>query len=441
MKKALVIILAIITILVVAVSLIIFVPKIANEAKINKLSAGGVKLGETTFSLNDAFEGTVNITEDNKIEFCFTEVYGQTDFVKEKRNLHFIGEYSVGLDKNITIDVEEYYETLELVGTEENIENYIITHTNRFQLYLDKGNYTKEQYDREISLINGEKCYPTKDATLITTVKLRMDTENNNVYLISYGNNYNTIEFSYYDTGEIKSQKHKGLGVIPLYLVEYDTKGNQLIENSEREFYDNGVIKKESVKQDYELHIYEYDTNGRLIKHLFGDRIIETYEYNAEGICICVKQDWFYGGSYVRQIKGYEHELRINYDNTGTATSASEYLCEIHIKEIGYNNGKLYYERYYNESEKITYECFYNEAGSLSLERYYDENGEPTETIAYDDNGEISKKYIFNENVTREIYYYINGKLSSIEYYDENGDLINREHYNEKGELNYTDIY
>ena len=195
MKKALVIILAIITVLVVAVSLIIFVPKIANEAKINKLSAGGVKLGEYTYSLNETFEGKINVTED-KVVFCYTQVQGQTDFVKEKEHLYIVGKYSVGLDKNITVDIEECYNMRELIGTEENIENYKQYHEKKYKEYLDDGRYTQQQYDREIALINGEKAYPINEKATPTSAKLRMDAENGKVYLMSFKNKYITVSYS-----------------------------------------------------------------------------------------------------------------------------------------------------------------------------------------------------------------------------------------------------
>lgn len=335
MKKALVIILAIITVLVVAVSLIIFVPKIANEAKINKLSAGGVKLGETTFSLNDAFEGTVNITEDNKIEFCFTEVLSnpldgcdgmwEYNYIQAKEHLHLIGEYSVGLDKNITIDVEEYYSVLELVGSEQNIANYRDINTKRNKELFESGNRTQNEFDAENSRLNGERFLADQVvlsnayiSSSIISAKLRMDTENNKVYLISYQTKHETIEFSYYETGDIKSKTSKLFGTVPLNVTEYDINGKQLHHNSQREFYDNSAIKTETVEGTSTTRFCEYNIDGQLVKSytvLHGDVIYHyEYEYNDDGICISSQQVGE-GVRVKRDIKylGYKHSIEIDY--------------------------------------------------------------------------------------------------------------------------------
>lgn len=351
MKKALIVILVILCVSAIAVSAIIFVPKAVNESQVNKLASGGVKVGETTFILSDAFEGSAKV-ENEKMEFCFTQVYGQTEFVKEKHHLFLIGEYSVGLDKNITLDVEESYYMLELVGTEKNIENYKKINSKMFQEYLDRGNYTQQQYDREMTLINGEKAYPMNEEEIVTSAKLRMDTETGKVYLISYGNMTETIEYAYHDSGEIKTETYKGYGTIPLGKIEYDTKGNQLISGSEREFYDSGVIKRESYYYDYKDHIFEYDVNGRLIKSYctvevegynegtLREVFIKTYEYNSDGICVLIESES--DGHYSKtKILGYGHEIRTRWTSNPENKLVEEYFDGEIIKEETYKDGKL----------------------------------------------------------------------------------------------------
>lgn len=348
MKKFLIVFLAIIAVAAIAVSAFVFVPKVVNESQVNKLSSGGVQDGATTFALNDTFEGSAKV-ENGKMEFCFTQIYGKTDYVKEKEHLYLIGEYSVGLDKNITLNVEESYNMLELVGTEKDIENYKKIKSKMFQEYLDRGNYTQQQYDREMTLINGEKVYPLNEEEIITSAKLRMDTETGKVYLISYGNKAETIEYTYHDSGEIKTETYKGYGAIPLGKIEYDTKGNQLISGSEREFYDSGVIKRESDYYDYKDHIFEYDVNGRLIKSYcteeeeggtLRETFIKTYEYNSDGICVLIESE--NDGHYSKtKILGYGHEIRTRWTSNPENKLVEEYFDGEIIKEETYKDGKL----------------------------------------------------------------------------------------------------
>lgn len=338
MKKFLIVFLAIISVLAVAVSAFAFVPKAVSESKVNQLASGGEKIGETVFSLNDSFEGAVNMTEDNKIEFCFTEVLSvagdgeagmwEYNYIQAKEHLYLIGEYSVGLDKNITIDVEEYYSVLELVGSEQNIANYRDINTKRTKELFESGSRTQEEFDAEISRINGESFLPDEVimsnayiSSPIISAKLRMDTENNKAYLISYQTKNETVEFSYYETGEIKSKTSKLFGTVPLNVSEYDINGKKLVINSQREFYDNGAIKTQSKENTNSTWFYEYDIDGKLVKfyadyHDWIDRY--EYVYNNEGICTSTKfvKDDNYRVFIKRDIKylGYRHEIHIDYN-------------------------------------------------------------------------------------------------------------------------------
>ena len=346
MKKFLIVFLAIIAVAAIAVSAFVFVPKVVNESQVNKLSSGGIQDGTTTFILSDAFEGSAKV-ENEKMEFCFTTVrYANfndipTSFVKEKEHLYLIGEYSVGSDKNITIDVEECYNILELVGTEENIENYKQIYTKMYQDYLSRRLYTQQQYDREIAIINGKKTYPINEKATITTAKLRMDTETGKTYLISYGSQYSTVEFSYHENGAIKSETVKIMGVIPEHVQEYDTKGNKLKDGSEREFYDDGVIKRESVYRGYSNHIYEYDTEGRLVKYSRRDdgapvdMFKYTYEYNSDGICFFIKYESL-GSFSETQILAFGHERETMWDEYSEHKRTEERFDGEIIKETSH---------------------------------------------------------------------------------------------------------
>ena len=176
-----------------------------------------------------------------------------------------------------------------------------------------------------MALINGEKVYSASEEGNITSAKLRMDTETGKVYLMSYKSQYATVEYSYHVNGTIKSETAKMMGTIPVDKTEYDTKGNQLKDGSEREFYDDGVIKREILLDENrdETHFYEYDTEGRLVKYSVKsdgaviDKFEEIYEYNADGICVLIKHSKRPGTrieySTERKIIGYEHEIKTTY--------------------------------------------------------------------------------------------------------------------------------
>lgn len=344
MKKALIIILVILGVLGIAVASLAFVPKAINESKVNQLASGGVKEGKTAFVLNDDYEGSLNLV-DGKAEFCFTTIIeptyhnaGPTSFVKEKVHLYLIGKYSIGLDKNITIDVEECYEILELVGDEKNKAEYISIWSNDYKEHFDSGEYTLEDYNEAITRINGEKYIPS-DKVSITSVKLRMDTESGKVYILSYNTNTFSAECSYHESGAIKSITKKYVGLVPVEVEEYDVKGNRLKKDYEREFYDNGVIKTETLDNDGEFIKLEYDSDGKLVKK-YEHQFVETYEYNTDGVCINVKE---YITSYdgnckmigERQIIGYGHWIRSGTGILSPLEEAEEiYIDEYYAGEI-----------------------------------------------------------------------------------------------------------
>lgn len=462
MKKFLIVFLAIVSVVAVAVTAIVFIPKAVNESSINKLSSGGVQDGATTFSLNDAFEGSAKV-ENGKMEFCFTQIDGKTEFVQEINHLYLIGEYSVGLDKNITLKVEECYNMLELVGTEKDIENYKKIKTKRYQDYLDKGNYTQQQYDREMALINGEKAYPMNEEGNITSAKLRMDTETGKVYLMSYKSSYATVEYSYHENGAIKSETAKLVGLIPGGKIEYDTKGNQLKDGSEREFYDDGVIKRESlyIEESNSIQTYEYDTEGRLLK--FSQKIsgtsfetyADTYEYNADGICVAIKYGSGFGeAQQERQIIAYGHEMEISIDSWSDGTemkSVKEIFGGETIKETREHSGDIKDVDYYENNVAVK-SCRYVN-GQLTTEDYLNENGDTVEGYYYENGKFVNKAlyYYTGRDVTKIEEYNSKGELTSISYYEnrneiketqyENGQITEEYYFNENGDLIETHYY
>lgn len=467
MKKFLIVFLAIIAVVAVAIAAIVFIPTAANEKSINQLSSGGIIEGATTFALNDAFEGSAKV-ENGKMEFCFTQIDGKTDYVKEKSHLYLIGEYSVGPDKNITLKVEECYIMLELVGTEKDIENYKKIKTKRYQDYLDKGNYTQQQYDREMALINGEKVYSASEEGTITSAKLRMDTEIGKVYLMSYKSPYGTVEYSYHENGAIKSETANVVGLFSTDKIEYDTKGNRLKDGSEREFYDDGVIKRESlyIEESNSIQTYEYDTEGRLLK--FSQKIsgtsfetyADTYEYNADGICVAIKHgSGFSEAQQERQIIAYGHEIETcisTYSNGDKEKEVTEFFGEetikktreyddgtrdvsyyennVVVKECRYINGQLFSERYLGKNGDLSEFYEYKNGSLVQKQLYFYENGENTKIEVYNGNGVLTEiSYYRNGNCTKTCQYE-NGQITEEYYFNENGDLIET-HYYENGKL------
>lgn len=335
MKKFLIVFLAILSVSVIAVLAIVFVPKAVNESQINKLSSGGVIESETIISsnINSNSKGTVKL-EEGKMEYCLTLVNGQTDFVKVKEHIFLIGKYSLDSDKNIIIDVEERYAVLELDGDEQSKEDYIKIHTQKSQSWVDYGQQTLEEHNKYVARLNGEKYEPIEDYA-IDSVKLRMDTENNTFYLISFETKDVTVEYSYDENGLLKSEKVKKMG-ITLSSTEYDKKGNLIRDDAEIEFHDNGVIKNETYMNGQSTFISTYDNNGRLEKlvrsYSNGNTDVEEYIYNDDGICVLIKRD--NDGYYSeKEIIGYGRIIETHYTQAGKTSKVIEYYGEETVKE------------------------------------------------------------------------------------------------------------
>lgn len=132
---------------------------------------------------------------------------------------------------------------------------------------------------------------------------------------------------------------------------------------------------------------YEYDREGRLLRHL-GDGIIDyndrEYEYDAEGNCI--KESRF-------KVSGKEKILKTLKSWVNYHYGKDEAGRPIRTEREYDKNGRLREERVYDSEENWLKRTVYRESGLPWFAFEYDPSGRQYWAADYDDEGHVERQY------------------------------------------------
>ena len=244
---------------------------------------GGIEDGEYYYNLYDNKNEFILNIDGDKITLFICEkdnYYGRAEEIKISA---IEGSYLLDDDQNIVITATEGYVQKKYVGTEEGIRYYKGKECANLKRLYESGDYTKEEYEGQLALTNGEKQKREQLGNVKATV--RIDKSNGTLYVLKiegFGNDQATQVFNYRQDGSLKDiQIYQG-GIIKSKQL-FDDHNNYIEEGVIREYHANGKVKKEFYpaktyleNQDCTL---EYDLSGKLIKQIVVGSFTEETEY------------------------------------------------------------------------------------------------------------------------------------------------------------------
>lgn len=229
------------------------------------------------------------------------------------------------------------------------------------------------------------------------------------------------------------------------------------------------VLVRKCKSDDYKYIVdqYEYDREGRMLRHLAGYNTKYEYEYDADGNLLSetcydadVYKNWelsyWVEYSYMKDEVGRPiSRMERKYNADGSLSRESVYDSEDKLlkeKEISYVENVLHFEYEYDSSTHQAWKMqyVYDEQGNIAF-RYrteYDDAGNQTLYVVYDAEGNINvfegyecdsyvryysywsyeNTYDDNGNLIQQVKYdYENNETERREYtYNENGDLASK---------------
>ena len=441
----------------------------------NTLSEGGLTEGTYTQSIKaEKLDMELTLSSDSA-----TFVQRNYDDPNAFVNITYVythnGTYELDKNGNVAFTFDESYYQVEYIGTEENIAEYVAHRIETEQSYLEQGQITQEEYDEIVAQINGEKI--VEEWLQDVKMTARLDISNGKFYMIDYstgeGREKERQELAYHSTGSIHSiTVKKGNESV---VFQYDLYGYPMVDEVEREYYDNGVVKSEYYPKGWNQHLtgeaekYFYNEAGLLIaKESTGTwssrieyeydsnniRVFERhYTYDAERKLDSYGENTYYSYSKARKkvynVTDYTLEEKRIYKDyetwNGKKTKIYHDYLEEGYSEITLNkdeqyvsfvhydrSGRLIEKGTYDENKNINYRECYDENGNIKAIEEYDASRGGTVTKEYDENGEVSGYKIHISDPSTETY--------TDTFYDENWTISSQSIFNNKTRTT-NDIY
>lgn len=408
-----------------------------GTANVKDLCEGSVQDGTYRFSMGEEVDIELTISGDSAT--LIQRTFGnQTSYVNDTTVLIFNGTYKLKSNGNVVFTAVDAQEKLELVGTEENIAEYVAYHTELLLM-------SEEEYQDQMALLNGEAIGVDSKGVSLTA---RLDIQNGKMYIIEYnqGGEEGTVSFKYHPNGVIKTAVLQ-YGLFDRETIEYDEYGYDLSYGVQREYYENGMLKREEYPNGRgpsidSSEVFEYNEQGQLISVERDNGTGRTeYYYNEDGVLVLEKVYGYKDG----EISLYDETEYLSYSSRRTKCFDLEYYT-FEEKEISYINeywnskikrsisfcsdgDSRYYDvrNYNNEGSCVSQERYdadgvllvsynYNDDGSWSITEYYPDGQE--KIVCECPNERPSAVYIYN--VMTE--YNPDGSIKWIWRYDENGE-------------------
>lgn len=250
---------------------------------------GGVQDGEYRFGLYDNETEFILTIHGDKAMLEMRDMYNFYGSAKEVQVSIIEGKYSV-VNNNIVLTANEGSRKKEYVGTEQDIEYYKAQELAELKRHYDGGDYTKEEYEAELALINGEIQKKTGEENANATITMRIDISNNKLYMLKMEAKSYTMTYNYRQDGSLEYVATYAMGIEQEKQL-FDEHNNAIEEGVIREYYTNGKVKKEVYPAgsyyDTQECILEYNEDGKLIKDTSSsdtNRFVTEYFYNSEGL-------------------------------------------------------------------------------------------------------------------------------------------------------------
>ncbi len=365
---------------------------------------------------------TLTISKDSA---TLTQNYrsGENSFVKKNLISIFNADYSLDRNNNLILTYNKAIDKMKLEGKNEDVDAFIAQNLKNEKENLDKGNITREHYDKQVGLLDGRSIETDLNTTVITTV--RLDAKNNRFYLIETKTDNasdESVKYSYHSNGNIKSITTK-ISSLKSKKVKYDEHGYKITDNVKRTYYENGIVKTEFYPNGYTDYNKKND-------------IPEKYYYDEQGLLIAEET---YSGNYVDSRKEFEYNkkginiLQKNYsyklDDSDTVLVYSETEL-LGYKKTRYKEFDIPNLKFEKRVLRSTLETVNNKIVTqydyiYMGEEYYgykktefDGDGKQISAKHYDKNGKLESTVTTTENrIKKTVTKYADGS-STIDYYD-----------------------
>ncbi len=267
---------------------------------------------------------------------------------------------------------------------------------------------------------DGEKIFYRSDGSLEKIVNYQSGKA---VWIREYDENGTYIKYiEYTPYGHFEQSMLDGH--IHDKITFYNTSG-QMTAATEYEYYENGILSKETVHSDSGnvKEVYFYDSDGVNIKSQFYSSISGKYVLDQSA-------EFEYAPNGQNLKSTY-------YRGDGTLFQTHEYDENGHIVKNTYYDSDGNTEKYilylYGENSKKTSETCYGPLGNILSCYLYKENGDKLKLINYSEDGSPSLVYEYGDsgNIKKIENYGENGILSSFEEFDEDGNKVRYTSYND----------